>query len=420
MTAHLSPTHHAEAKNAAYRAEHAEPQHRAEVGAPAFDPNGPSLLVQADNLEYLKTLPDASFTVIYIDPPFNTGKPQTRRSYSNKIVNEGGDRTGFKGKSYSSVLQTIASYSDSFEDYWAFLEPRIRQAHRLLTEDGTLYLHLDWREVHYAKIMCDMIFGRESFLNELIWAYDYGAKSTRRWPTKHDNILVYVKNPRSYYFNTAEVDREPYMAPALVTEEKAARGKLPTDVWWHTIVSPTGKEKTGYPTQKPIGLLRRMIAASSRPGDWVLDFFAGSGTTGAAAAALGRRFLCVDQNPSAIETMAHRLNVDAVSFEAYRGVPRGASVLFTPHRSIGVRGGTSRDALMAASRKALMEQRTKLRQQVQPVPEASCLFVRHESTDAVEKQMRIRARDTLRRERKRQELAKKRAEAKASDTKASD
>ncbi|MDO5751059.1 MAG: site-specific DNA-methyltransferase [Rothia sp. (in: high G+C Gram-positive bacteria)] len=419
---HLSPTHHADAQATAKAARaHARSASPAPAATdPVFDPAGPSLLVQADNLEYLRTLPDASFTVIYIDPPFNTGKPQTRRSYSARSADAQGDskgsggqdsaqRTGFKGKSYSTVLQTIASYSDSFEDYWAFLEPRIREAHRLLAEDGTLYLHLDWREVHYAKIMCDMIFGRDCFLNELIWAYDYGAKSTRRWPTKHDNILVYVKNSRSYYFNTAEVDREPYMAPSLVTEEKAARGKLPTDVWWHTIVSPTGKEKTGYPTQKPVGLLRRMIAASSRPGDWVLDFFAGSGTTGAAAASLGRKFVCVDQNPSAIETMAHRLNASETSLQAYRGVPRGASVLFTPHRSVGVRGGTSRDALMAASRKALAAQRVKLQQQVQPVEGAACEFVRHSSTDAVEKQLRVQAREHLRRERRRQELAKKRA-----------
>ena len=280
------------------------------AAAPAFDPNGSSLVVQADNLAYLSELPDASFTVIYIDPPFNTGKTQTRRTLKTAPAQEGGargDRTGFQGKSYTSALQTLASYHDAFEDYWAFLEPRIKQAHRLLTQDGTLYLHLDWREVHYAKVMCDMIFGRDCFMNELIWAYDYGAKSTKRWPTKHDNILMYVKDPQKYYFNADTVDREPYMAPGLVTEEKAARGKLPTDVWWHTIVSPTGKEKTGYPTQKPVGLLKRMIAASSRPGDWVLDFFAGSGTTGAAAVELERKFVCVDQNPPAIEVMAKRL-----------------------------------------------------------------------------------------------------------------
>ena len=381
-------------------------------GASAFDPQGPSLVVQADNLHYLRELPDGAFTVIYIDPPFNTGKKQTRRTLSSE-ASEKGDRTGFKGKSYSSTLQTLASYNDSFEDYWAFLTPRIEQAHRLLAQDGTLYLHLDWREVHYVKIMCDMIFGRENFINELIWAYDYGAKSTRRWPTKHDNILVYAKDHRSYYFNTDEVDREPYMAPGLVTEEKASRGKLPTDVWWHTIVSPTGKEKTGYPTQKPTGLLRRMIAASSRPGDWVLDFFAGSGSTGAAAAQLGRKFVCVDQNPP-----AKRLNVDPISFEAYRGVPRGASVLFTPKRTVGVRGGTSRDALTAASRHTLKAVLETLTETTRPVEGASCEFVRHASMDAVDRKMRIDGRNELRRQRQRQARAKARA-ARAAEATAS-
>jgi site-specific DNA-methyltransferase (adenine-specific) len=222
-----------------------------------------------------------------------------------------GDRVGFKGRSYRTIRGTLASYDDAFDDYWSFLEPRLAQAWRLLADDGTLYLHLDYREVHYAKVLLDALFGRECFLNEIIWAYDYGARSKRRWPTKHDNILVYVKNPSKYHFDSAAVDREPYMAPGLVTPEKAARGKLPTDVWWHTIVSPTGREKTGYPTQKPEGLLRRIVSASSREGDWVLDFFAGSGTLGAVAAALGRRFVCVDQNPQAIEVMRRRLGGQA-------------------------------------------------------------------------------------------------------------
>ncbi|WP_228008180.1 DNA-methyltransferase [Rothia terrae] len=300
-----------------------------------FDVDGHCMVVQADNLAYLAELPDASFTMIYIDPPFNTGKVQTRRTLTTKPVEEGeGDRVGFAGKSYSSVLAQLSSYSDTFEDYWAFLEPRIREAHRLLAEDGTLYLHLDWREVHYAKVMCDMIFGRECFLNEIVWAYDFGAKSTKRWPTKHDNILVYVKNPDQYYFNTDEVDREPYMAPGLVTAEKAARGKLPTDVWWHTIVSPTGKEKTGYPTQKPLGLLRRMIAASTREGDWVLDFFAGSGTTGAAAAELGRRFVCIDQNPPAIKVMKKRLNTVGVrKAKLLTEMGENVSAVYDKHKS---------------------------------------------------------------------------------------
>lgn len=276
---------------------------------PAWRPDGPNLVVQGDNLEYLAGLPDGSFTMVYVDPPFNTGRAQRRQQTSMVRSAPGaGDRVGFKGLSYSTVKGMLASYDDAFEDYWEFLAPRLAEAWRLLADDGTLYVHLDYREVHYAKVMLDVLFGRESFLNEIIWAYDYGARARRRWPAKHDNILVYVKDPAGYFFNSAEVDREPYMAPGLVTPEKAALGKLPTDVWWHTIVSPTGREKTGYPTQKPEGLVRRAVAASSRPGDWVLDFFAGSGTLGAVAGKLGRRFVCVDSNPQAIDIMTRRLD----------------------------------------------------------------------------------------------------------------
>ncbi|MGO1183721.1 MAG: DNA-methyltransferase [Micrococcaceae bacterium] len=273
-----------------------------------FDPTGPDVIVEAENLSYLDQLPEETFTMVYLDPPFNTGRVQSRHASSMVRVAPGeGDRTGFGGHSYQTVKGALASYDDAFTDYWDFLEPRLRQAWRLLADDGTLYLHLDYREVHYAKVMLDVIFGRDHFLNEIIWAYDYGARARRRWPSKHDTILVYVKNPRTYWFDSTEVDREPYMAPGLVTPEKRERGKLPTDVWWHTIVSPTGREKTGYPTQKPVGLLRRMVAASTRPGDWVLDFFAGSGTLGASAEQLQRRFVLVDQNPQAIEIMRRRL-----------------------------------------------------------------------------------------------------------------
>lgn len=262
-------------------------------------------ILQGDNLPLLRGLPDESFTLIYVDPPFNTGRKQ-QREVQRHVRAEGG-RVGFQGQLYETIRGELKRYDDQFDDYWAFLEPRLVEAWRLLAADGTLYVHLDYREAHYAKVMLDAIFGRESFLNELIWAYDYGAKSKRRWPTKHDTILVYVKDPDRYYFDSESVDREPYMAPGLVTAEKAERGKLPTDVWWHTIVSPTGKEKTGYPTQKPLGILRRIIQASSRPGDRVLDFFAGSGTTGAAAAELGREFVLIDENPEAVAVMRERL-----------------------------------------------------------------------------------------------------------------
>lgn len=274
---------------------------------PHWRPDGPDTVVHADNLVVVSGLPAGAFRLIYIDPPFNTGRPQARQR-TTAVRSEAGSGSviGFKGRSYERIKGDLLSYDDRFDDYWEFLEPRLIEAWRLLADDGTLYLHLDYRESHYAKVLLDALFGRECFLNEIVWAYDYGAKAKNRWPAKHDTILVYVKNPRGYFFDSSAVDREPYMAPGLVTPEKAELGKLPTDVWWHTIVSPTGREKTGYPTQKPEGVLRRIVQASSREGDWVLDFFAGSGTTGAVAAALGRRFVLVDSNPEAIAVMRER------------------------------------------------------------------------------------------------------------------
>jgi site-specific DNA-methyltransferase (adenine-specific) len=259
-----------------------------------------------DNLAVLKSIPDSSVQLIYIDPPFNTGREQQRSKVTTKR-SDVGNRIGFKGQRYETVKSTILSYDDQFANYWEFLEPRLEEALRVLNQTGTLYLHLDYREAHYAKVLLDALFGPNCFLNEIIWAYDYGGKSKSRWPSKHDTILVYVKDPAKYFFDSESVDREPYMAPGLVTPEKVEKGKLPTDVWWHTIVSPTGKEKTGYPTQKPIGILRRIIQASSKEGDVVMDFFAGSGTTGFVAHELGRNFILVDQNPESIEVIRNRL-----------------------------------------------------------------------------------------------------------------
>jgi site-specific DNA-methyltransferase (adenine-specific) len=271
----------------------------------------------AENLDFLRALPDGFANLIYIDPPFNTGREQRRHSLRT-VRDADGDRTGFAGERYRTEHLGSQAYADAFDDYLAFLEPRLREAHRVLAADGSLYFHIDYREVHYCKVLLDGIFGRASFLNEIIWAYDYGARTTSRWPAKHDTILYYARDPARYTFNTDEVDRIPYMAPTLVGAEKAARGKLPTDTWWHTIVSPTGREKTGYPTQKPVGVLRRIVAASSRPGEMVLDFFAGSGTTGAACIELGRRFTLVDNNPEAIATMARRFA--GVAGIAWQGV----------------------------------------------------------------------------------------------------
>lgn len=285
------------------------------MGSLAWTPDSDNLIVHGDNLPILKHIPDASFPLIYIDPPFNTGKSQKRRSITT-TRSDTGSRIGFGGKTYEQVRGTVLGYNDAFADYWSFLEPRLEEAWRILAANGTLYLHLDYREVHYAKVLLDSLFGRECFLNEIIWAYDFGARTKKKWPSKHDTILVYVKDPANYVFNAEDVDREPYMAPGLVTPEKVARGKLPTDVWWHTIVSPTGKEKTGYATQKPEGVLRRIIQASSNPGDWVLDFFAGSGTTGAVAQLLGRRYFLVDENPEAIAVMRDRLPGSTVAYFA--------------------------------------------------------------------------------------------------------
>jgi len=270
-------------------------------------------VIHGDNAVVLSSLDDAIANLIYIDPPFNTGKRQSRLRLKT-VRDPDGDRTGFQGTRYRTKQVGEMAFDDAYDDFTAFIAPRLEQAHRLLADDGTLYFHIDYREVHYCKILLDRIFGRDSFLNEIIWAYDFGGRPKDRWPPKHDNILVYVKDPDNYVFNTDAVERIPYMAPGLVGPEKAARGKLPTDTWWHTIVSPTGKEKTGYPTQKPLGVLRRIIQASSNPGDTVLDFFAGSGTAGAAAAELGRRFILVDSHPDAIAVMRKRFEGLSVEY----------------------------------------------------------------------------------------------------------
>ncbi len=276
---------------------------------------GEDQILLGENMQLLPAFADASFQLVYIDPPFNTGKVQARQTLQ-AVRDDDGAHTGFQGQRYSTTLLSSSSYSDSFDDYLAFLEPRLREAHRLLKREGTLYFHIDYREAHHCKLLLDHIFGRHCFLNEIIWAYDYGGRTKRRWPAKHDTILVYVKDPRAYYFDSEEVDREPYMAPGLVTPEKVARGKLPTDVWWHTIVPTSGKEKTGYPTQKPEGIVRRMVQASTRPGDWCLDFFAGSGTLGAVAAQLRRHYVLIDSNPQAVQIMRARLGSDGEDLQA--------------------------------------------------------------------------------------------------------
>ena len=265
-----------------------------------------NIIYQADNISLLKQLRSESFDLIYIDPPFNTNKIQSRTELRTER-NENGNRIGFGGHRYSSIKINELSYIDIFDYFLDFLQPRLLEAYRLLKPQGSFFFHIDYREVHYCKVLLDQIFGRDSFINEIIWAYDYGARSRKKWSTKHDTILWYAKDPENYTFNYDDIDRIPYMAPGLVGPEKAARGKTPTDVWWNTIVSPNGKEKTGYPTQKPLAILNRIVRVHSNPNDQLLDFFAGSGSFGEAAARNGRNFTLIDQNPQAIEVMRQRL-----------------------------------------------------------------------------------------------------------------
>ena len=260
-----------------------------------------------DNLDLLREIPSGSCRLIYIDPPFNTQKIQKRDRIS-VTRDENGERGGFAGAKYAVTRIASPQYVDQFDDFVAYMTPRLVEAYRILAPDGSFFLHIDYREVHYVKVLLDQIFGRESFINELIWSYDYGGKPKNRWPAKHDNILFYAKDPENYVFNYDAIDRIPYMAPDLVGPEKAARGKIPTDVWWMTIVPTNSKEKTGYPTQKPIKLLNRIVQVHSNEGDTVLDFFAGSGTTGMAAALAQRKFILMDSSPDAIRVMADRLS----------------------------------------------------------------------------------------------------------------
>ena len=290
-----------------------EPRHRIHLG---------------DNLDVLRAIPDASIDLVYADPPFNTGKRQ-QRTRLRTVRSAEGDRTGFQGRRYATLRGETRSFGDRFDDYLGFLEPRLAEIRRVLAPHGSLYLHLDWRESHAAKLLLDEIFGREQFLNEIIWAYDYGGRARDRWPAKHDTILLYAREAGRHVFDTGAVERIPYMAPGLVSPEKAARGKLPTDVWWHTIVPTAGRERTGYPTQKPVGILRRIVAASSRADALVLDPFAGSGTTGAACLALGRRFVLADESPEALRVMARR----------FAGVPDIAWIGFDPHAESEPSGG---------------------------------------------------------------------------------
>jgi site-specific DNA-methyltransferase (adenine-specific) len=283
---------------------------------------GTAEIIFDDNLNVLTGMQSESVNLVYVDPPFNTQKTQSRKRLKTTRTTDGdGDRIGYKGQSYKTEVLGEQSYSDIHDDYLGFLRERIEQTYRILAADGSFFLHLDYREIHYAKVMCDEIFGRDSFINEIIWSYDYGGRSKSRWSAKHDNILWYAKDSKNFTFRYDDIDRIPYMAPGLVGPEKADRGKTPTDSWWHTIVSPNGKEKTGYPTQKPLGIINRIIRVHSNPGDTVLDYFGGSGTTGIAAISQGRNAILVDNNPESLEVMCNRFAGQQATFKNWHCEP---------------------------------------------------------------------------------------------------
>jgi site-specific DNA-methyltransferase (adenine-specific) len=264
-------------------------------------------VIRGDNAKIISTLPSWFAKLIYIDPPFNTGKIQKRNRISVS-ASSNGTRTGFGGKRFDvKSVKSDAQYADSFDDFESFLIPRIEASLKCLTPDGSIFVHLDYREVHYIKVALDKLLGRHRFMNEIIWAYDYGGRPKSKWPAKHDTILWYAMNPKNYTFNFDAMDRIPYMAPELCGPEKAARGKTPTDVWWHTIVPTNGREKTGYPTQKPLGILDRIVKVHSNAGDVVLDYFAGSGTAGVSAAMNDRGYVLIDKNVEACRIAAKRL-----------------------------------------------------------------------------------------------------------------
>ncbi|MGR3984836.1 MAG: site-specific DNA-methyltransferase [Gammaproteobacteria bacterium] len=274
-------------------------------------------------------MPPESAALIYIDPPFNTGKTQSRARIKTESVADAAaaDRVGFGGRHYktTAAAHESARYADSFADYPGFLRPRLQEAHRILTANGSLFFHIDWRESAHCRLLLEEIFGGAAHcINEIIWAYDFGGRSKKKWPAKHDNIYWFAKDPANYIFHYGQIDRIPYLAPGLAGPAKAARGKTPTDTWWQTIVPTNGREKTNYPTQKPLRILERIVRVHSNPGDMVLDFFAGSGTTGEAALRNGRRFVLMDNSREAVRAAKKRLAAFAQQ-AAEKPAPRPAA-----------------------------------------------------------------------------------------------
>ncbi len=257
-------------------------------------------LICDDCLNVLRSLPDESIDLIYIDPPFCT---QSRRNTTKD--------------------------SHRYEDYWSeglkgyleFLTPRLEEMRRVLKMSGSIFIHLDYRTVHYVRVELDRIFGGRNFMNEIIWSYRTGGVGRRWFSRKHQNILVYAKKLGQHKFRVIREGK--FRTDGLNYDEKGKpykttrkgrlyfnpAGPVLTDVWDIPFLSTVGKERTGYPDQKPIELLLRIIRAVTDENDMVADFFVGAGTTLHAAEILNRRWLGVDINPLAVKLSGRRLNV---------------------------------------------------------------------------------------------------------------
>ena len=289
-------------------------------GYPNVQPENRLLL--GDNLAVMSALLpeyEGRINLIYADPPFFTN-----RKYSARI-----------GRGEDSRKPEGWALAEGYHDHWLdldtyldFLYQRLQLMYRLLSPNGTLYLHLDWHVDSYARVLLDEIFGHDHLLNEIIWTYHGPSPIRRAFNRKHDTILAYVKGD-GYVFN-ADAVREPYH-PSTIQTFKASpkagfgkvpdleRGKVPEDWWYFPVVARLHNERTGYPTQKPESLLERIILASSNKDDLVADFFCGSGTTPVVAARLERKFIASDIMLRAVHTICQRLTASsAESFSLER------------------------------------------------------------------------------------------------------
>jgi DNA modification methylase len=261
-------------------------------------------LLLGDNLDVMRALDDASIDLIYIDPPFFTGREQRANGASEH------------------------AFDDAWRDIDAYIEwlrERVAEMRRLLSHRGVLYVHCDWHAGHYIKVMLDRVFGAGRFQNEIVWHYGLGAAhATRHFLRKHDTIFAYRMSDDAT-FNLIRDEVTPAMENKYCHEDDRGRymmsrgrkyylkgGKPLDSVWRIPAIAATSGERLGYPTQKPEALLERIILASSNEGDVVADFFAGSGTTPAVAQRLGRRWIACDSSSAAVALISKRLAHAAV------------------------------------------------------------------------------------------------------------